>query len=205
MLGSYKVNDMTTQAKLTTKVMAKFEGEFRNVLALQRLSVPELWKRIGAVIELDEGMKGELEMRAGGIDQKNYYARNVEQDSFVKCLFAASCSAFHTLQERGVIVFATALTQEAERELENLEIAGGIAPPRPILPPAKTAAELLNEEVLLDFAGDAKSGRRPISTDKMREKCRSNRAYRDAYNRLAETNQLHLQATQNHDLKDVGN
>jgi hypothetical protein len=191
------MNKQDLQASLTKKAMSQFESKFRNVLALLRdISVADLWKRMGAVIELDPEMTGVLESRSGIIDQKNDYARGVAQDDFVKDLFVMACRAFHTLQERGVITFATRLTFEAETELQNLEIIIGLQPPRPILPPAKTAAEILEDTVTDDFAH--------LPGDKFRLKLNGNTEYRRMYEHLAQTGKLTSRTTTAYSGDEVG-
>jgi hypothetical protein len=178
------MNKQDLQASLTKKAMSQFESKFRNVLALLRepSSVADLWKRLGAVIELDPEMTGVLESRSGIIDQPNAYARGVAQDDFVKDLFVMACRAFHTLQLRGVVSFVIRLTSEAERELEDLEIAAGIVPPRPTLPLAKTVAEILDDRIKEDWVH--------LSTDKFKKKL-YDPAYKAAFDRLMVSGEIH--------------
>jgi hypothetical protein len=189
------MNKQELQTTLTKKAMSKFNEQFRNVLALQRLPIADLWKRMGAVIELSQDMSGELEMRSNTIDQPNWRAANVGRDGFVKALFEMSCRAFHTLQLRGVITFVTKLTPEAKRELEDLEIAAGIAPPRPVPLPAKTAAQVLEDTVIDDFAR--------LPGDKFRLKM-NDAAYRHMYEHLSQTGKLTSRATTIYRGNEVG-
>jgi len=88
---------------------------------------------------------------------------------------------------------AIKFTQEAADQYTEIRyIAGELERPvaaKPVI--VKTPQEILEDEVISDYA--------TLSGDKMRAKMNANRAYRDTYNRLAETNRLESRVTQLHD------
>lgn len=127
------------------------------------------------------------------LEQPNYHAREEARKYFQKVVYDEIASAFVRCFIRGVLKEAMRFTAEAAAEYEELRyIAGELE--RPYVAPAVPAlspAEALEAEVIADYNG-------AISTDKMKVKM-NNRAYKDMYVRLSETNKLESRITSLHD------
>ncbi len=106
-------------------------------------------------------------------------------------LYRITAKFFCDAMSDGIFKVVMVPTPEADVELTELSyIIGNMKRPAPP-PKPKSAAELLMEEVIADFNG-------AISTDKMKLKM-NNRAYKDMYNKLAETDHLRSQITTAYD------
>lgn len=92
--------------------------------------------------------------------------------------------AFLVLVDRGAINFAGALSSLAQNVIDSWRRETGIgladlpAPPAP----AKTPKEALEDRVIADFTN--------LSGDQFKAKLNGDRAYRDCYRKLAETNRI---------------
>jgi hypothetical protein len=168
----------------------------------------ELWKKISAVFMIDTEKNADFVFYSKGIDQPNAYAAGVARDSLVEFMRKAADAAFIKLQRRHQIYLTVKPEGDALVQLEDMEISAGIRQPRVVPPPPpvpKTEAQLLEEEVLLDYNGSKEEPvRPPLGTKMMQEKMRTRREYRDTFYKLSETNQLQSSVTQSHDMGEVG-
>lgn len=127
------------------------------------------------------------------LDQPHFGAREEARKQFQSVVYEEICKAFCRCLLNGALKFAMRLTPEAGAQYEEIRMVAGelerpyVAPAVPALSPA----EALEAEVIADFNG-------AISTDKMKVKM-NNRAYKDMYVRLSETNKLSSRVTSLHD------
>lgn len=170
----------------------KFEKQFADIIALLKGGTNELYTKMAAETHVHPEMmehvfKSEIAYKNAAPEYREIRFQNLLEDRFLSL-----CQMFIRLQERKAFNL-TGWTQDAnDAYLRMLEISGfrQAAPPPP---PPKTSAELLEDQVIAEFNGG-------LSADKFRQKLNTNVAYRDAYNRLAETNRLESRVTKLHDV-----
>lgn len=93
-------------------------------------------------------------------------------------------TAFATLLDKGAIAPVADITKLGQQNLDAMRTATGIGAasvPAPVV--ELTPAEKLEREVIEDFGGR-------LTGDQFKAKLNNNRAYRDCYRRLAETNRI---------------
>ena len=98
---------------------------------------------------------------------------------------------FVRLMKRGALDFAVSGTPEAVAQLEKMEEVIGTRKPAPPPPPPKSQQEILDGEVIADWA--------TLSTEKFKKKTHNSVAYRETFERLSAENKLSSQVTTLHD------
>jgi hypothetical protein len=147
------------------------------------------FKRIAAALALDTSAQDDCMLYTDILDQKDRYAREQARNDFRNSMYQAICKSFHRVLQNGAIEFVGKLPQEAQEQLEDIEILAGQRAPRAVVPPPpppKSAAELLTEEVLTDW--------KRLPADKVKLKM-NNRAYKAEFDRLMAADQLDSQCT----------
>jgi hypothetical protein len=186
------------------RALADFGRDFKETIALVG-GVDEVYKKFGVEFaiypELNEAVDQYMLIhRISSLDAQEKMVRPITDE-----IYRTLCKVFIRLRDRGAFTFpAVSMTPEVEAEIQHMEVWAGVREPQPKPLPPKSAKQQIEEEVILDYSGDPKIGRAPLSADKMREKARNSRAYRDAFARLSETNQLQSRTTTSHDLQRVG-
>lgn len=181
-------------SEIALKVRADFVRKNSNLLAIMDKNPEQILTAVMAAAELDRAARDAVIFYMKNIDQPHRYARKVAQEDFYNELYKITAEFFCDGMSDGVFKVTMSPTPEVDAELLELSyILGKVKRPDP--PPApKSAAELLEAEVISDF-----SGKSAISVDQMKKKM--NRAdYKTTYERLAETDKLKSQATTLHDV-----
>jgi len=163
----------------------------KNLLALTKNGANDIVSRITAALTLDRGLQEQVEFYFDVVEQPGP-AGIVAREACLDEIYSVICKAFLKIQRNYVVTFATKLTAEAISELEEIERVCGLREPLPPPVPQKSAQELLEEQVVADFNG-------ALSTDKMRAKINTDKAYRDTFNRLSESGKLESRVTTLHD------
>jgi hypothetical protein len=181
---------MSTITNLVEEVRQDFLKRNRDLLALTKNGPEDLMRRIVASLALNSEAQEEVMFwsRPELLDQKGY-AGSVAREDFKKEMYVAVCKSFLKVQKNLVIEFVARLTPAAAEQLENIEIAGGQRPPRPIVPPPPpplSAEEQLEVEVRKDWTH--------LRTAEVRRKL-NNRAYKQCFDRLMAAGELKSVAT----------
>ena len=186
----------STQLKLTQKAIDTFTGDHADHFASLSEAPTQIFNRISALIILDQDVQQKVKDYGSndwlnGLDPS---FRKWGRERFVNYLLKVFAQKLIELLSNGTVQFVTTPTPEGLAQFEHLQVMAGLKPAPPPPPKQKTAAELLTEEVLVDFNGiyDEKKKliKPPISMSLMREKCRTRRDYDAEYGRLADTNVL---------------
>jgi hypothetical protein len=179
---------MSTTNDLTQAAKNDFLDRNRDLLALTTNGPNDVFKRISAALALDPEAQDDVMMYAGLADQPGFAGQIARQD-FSREIYKAICKSFLEIQRNLVVTFAAKLTPEALEQLEDIEIAAGQRPPRPVVPPPPpppTAAEQLEAEVRRDWVH--------LRTAEVKRKL-NNRAYKAIFDKLMASDQLKSQVT----------
>lgn len=198
---------MNTAQEIAAKQMDKFLSANKDLLACIRETPDEIFRRTSAAASLDQETREDLERYIGVIDQENAYARKVAREDLANTVYASIAKHFVELLQNGTFHFAMRLTDSADQQqLELRYLTGQLQRPAPA-PKPLSAAQLLEKEVIEDFAGvksdDPTKRKPPLSADVMRKKM-NNSAYKEMYNRLAETEKLTSTATTAYTAEEIG-
>ncbi|MGB7282882.1 MAG: hypothetical protein WBE13_11520 [Candidatus Acidiferrum sp.] len=186
----------TTAQRIAAEQMDTFLDLNKDLLACIRETPEEIFRRTSAAASLDQDTRDDLERYVTIVDQENAYAKKVAHEDLARTIYSSIAKHFIELMNNGTFHFAMKLTDLADQQQLNLHYECGLLE-RPAPPPAPLSAkEQLENEVVADFEG-------AISADKMKIKM-NNRAYRNTYNRLAETDRLRSQITRDHRIGEVG-
>ena len=178
-------------SEIALRVRADFVKKNSDLLAILDKTPEQVLSVVMAAAELDKTARESVVFFMGGLDQSDVYARKISREDFYNELYRITAKFFCDAMSDGIFKVVMVPTPEADVELTELSyIIGNMKRPAPP-PKPKSAAELLMEEVIADFNG-------AISTDKMKLKM-NNRAYKDMYNKLAETDHLRSQITTAYD------
>ncbi len=181
---------------LAIKVRTDFIRKNANLLSILNKTPEQILMVVMAAAELEKTARESVVFYMEGLDQSDVYARKISREDFYNELYRITAKFFCDAMSDGIFKVVMVPTPEADAELTELSyIIGNMKRPAPA-PKPKSAAELLMEEVIADFNG-------AISTDKMKLKM-NNRAYKDMYNKLAETDHLRSQITTAYDAGEVG-
>lgn len=112
-------------------------------------------------------------------------------NELVDARYRLLCCLFLRLSKRGALTQAVEGTDEAVAQFIKMEEVTGVRELAPLPPPPKTPAQLLDDQIIEDYA--------KLPTDQFKKKLNGNAAYRAAYQRLADTDQLNSQLTTLHD------
>lgn len=193
------------------KARTEFLKATVNFFSCLRQPTGEVMESITAATALEKEFRDDLESfgQPESINQPSYDAREFCRKSLRNAIYDGLCRALVLIYNRGVISLATRLTDEADLEFLEVRYRAGELP-RPIVVPTPkplSAAQLLEKEVIEDFAGvksdDPTKRKPPLSADAMRKKM-NNSAYREMYNRLAETENLTSTATTAYTADEIG-
>lgn len=195
---------MNTAQEIAAKQMDLFLSTNKDLLACIRETPEEIFRRTSAAASLDQDTRDDLERYATIVDQENSYARKVAREDLARTIYASIARHFIELFQNGTFHFAMRLTDAADQQqLELRYLTGQLPRPAPA-PKPLSPAQLLEKEVIEDFAGvksdDPTKRKPPLSANAMRKKINGNSAYRVMYERLAETDKLKSQATTLHDI-----
>lgn len=179
---------------LAEATIQRFLSDNRDLIALiKNLSVAELRERLSAAMELNPEYTEDILLYSDPecLSQTGYAGR-VARESFERAMYAGIAKSWLHVHRRGILRFAIKpLTPEAVANIEAIEVAAGERQPAPPPPPPKSSAELLEEEVRVDW--------KKLPTDKLRKKINANSAYKAAFDRLMAADQLDSVATSLHD------
>lgn len=178
---------MSTAQNLTQQAKDEFLERNKNLLALTRNGVADVFKRITASLALDENAQADVMFHLDVLDQKGY-AGQIARNDFKQSMYVAICKAFLKVQRNFRIEFVTRLTPEALAELEGIEVSAGERAPALPPPPQKSAQELLTEEIRHDWLH--------LGMDRIKKKF-NNPAYKKRFDELI--NELPSQCTTLHD------
>jgi hypothetical protein len=193
----------------------RFMKDLRNTVTCLQGGEQELGNRVAAEIQLHEA-----ELRIG-VNIALYklvsaHANGVEgaalrpfNQDVVEAQYESLARAFVNVLQRDAFVFPDGVSDEANAEIRHmLQVVGAL----PKDPPALSPEESLRNQVLEDFNGvyedvPAEPGRKaykkqvkpPLRAADFRAKCNANRAYRECYERLAETSAITAAITVVHD------
>jgi hypothetical protein len=176
--------------ELTQKAKEIFMQETRDLLAFTRAGANDVFKRVAASLSINAEAQQDCLMYVDTLDQPHKFARDMARDDFRNAMLKAICQSFLRILRNGAIEFVGKLTQEAQEQLELVEMLAGERAPRPVAPPPPpplSAEEQLEAQVIADYAA--------LPTDKMRQKVNNNVAYREMFNRLSENGKLESRIT----------
>jgi hypothetical protein len=180
---------MSTIQDLVQQVRQDFLMSKRDLLALTKSGPEDVMRRLTAGLQLDAQAQDDVSMFVPLVDQKGF-AGQVAREDFKRELGKAISRSFLRILRNGAIEFVAKLTDEAEAQYEDIEIAAGQRSPRAVVPPPpppKSAQQQLEDEVVSDYA--------TLSSDAMRKKMNSNVAYRETFKRLSDTDRLQSRVT----------
>ena len=146
-----------------------------------------LWKKFTAFFTLNKELCDEFSTYSRYIDQKDYRAADAARDDLLRFYDRATSIAFCKLLDSRAIYFTAKPEGEALEQLENIEIAAGVRPPRELPPVAATAEETLRDQVIEDF--------KTLPTAKFKMKLNGNVDYRAMFEQLSKSGGLTLKAT----------
>ncbi len=186
---------MSTIENLVQEVRQDFLRCNRDLLALTKNGPEDIMRRLTSALMLNDQAQDDVTMFVPLVDQKGF-AGQVAREDFKRELGKAICKCFLQIQHNYVVEFVAKLTDEAETQLENIEIAAGQRTLRAVVPPPpppKSAQQQLEDEVIADYAA--------LSSDKMRAKMNNNVAYRETFRRLSDTDRLQSKVTTYTDIR----
>ena len=194
-------------SEIALKVRADFVRKNSNLLAMMDKNPEQILSAVMASAELDKTARQTVVFYMEGIDQSDPYARKVAREDFYNELYKIMAEFFCDGMSDGIFKVIMSPTPEADAELLELSyILGNVKRPTPAPKPLSTA-QLLEKEVIEDFAGvksdDPTKRKPPLSADAMRKKM-NNSAYKEMYNRLAETEKLTSTATTAYTAEEIG-
>lgn len=179
---------MSTIAKLVEEVRVDFLSRNRDLLSLTKNGPKDVMRRLKSALALDSQAQADVTFYSDAVDQKGFAGETARAD-FKRELYRACCVGFLTIQRNLVVTWATKLTEEALIQLEDIEIAAGQRPPRPIVPPPPpplTAEQQLEVDVRTDW--------KHLRSSEIKRKC-NNAGYRAMFDKLMESGQLGSQCT----------
>lgn len=181
-------------SELALKVRTDFVKKNSDLLAILDKTPEQVLSVVMAAAELDKTARESVVFYMEGLDQSDVYARKIAREDFYNELYRITAKFFCDAMSDGIFKVVMVPTPEADAELTELSyIIGNMKRPAPA-PKPLSAAQLLEKEVIEDFAGKS-----AISVDRMKKKM--NRAdYAAMYRQLAETDKLKSQATTLHDV-----
>jgi len=184
-----------TASDLMQKVIQKFLSDNRDLLALVKSSsIDELRQKLSAVMQLTPEFTEEIMLHSEQSYLNQFGAAGREaREAFSRAAYKSVCQCFLQVQRNCQVIFNCRWENfpEAFAQLDAIAVAAGEKEATPPPPPPKSQTELLEEQVVSDYA--------TLSADKMHANLRTDKAYRDTFTRLSESGKLESRVTTLHD------
>jgi hypothetical protein len=185
-----------------TEAAKRFENDMKHTISCIAGGVATVTQKVIAELTLHPEYRVRIdhEIKMHNCGAKNWPLIVEEQ-------YRLLATAFYALLERGAFDLPNGINDESNAEIAQLQVFLELreAPPKPL-----SAEERLRQEVLIDFNGQFEEStdehgkkqrvcvKQPLRAEDFRRKLQSNSAYRECYQKLAETDAISMAITTVH-------